>query len=60
MGKQTESEKHDTDEEVPMEPLTPQSPGKPSDSVKKKPFSSAKTEESGRDSHRDSTLKVRR
>jgi len=41
MGKQTESEKNEADEEVPMEPLTPQPPAKPSDSVKKKPFSSA-------------------
>ncbi|MCC2679453.1 MAG: hypothetical protein K0R29_2029 [Pseudobdellovibrio sp.] len=40
MGKQTESEKNEADEEVPMEPLTPQAPSKPSDSVKKKPYSS--------------------
>ena len=40
MGKQTEPEKNEADEEVPMDPLTPQAPAKPSDSVKKKPFSS--------------------
>jgi len=47
MGKQTEPEKNESDEEVPMDPLTPQAPPNPSDSVKKKPFSKEKEKKQG-------------
>lgn len=53
MGKQTESEKNEADEEVPMEPLTPQAPSKTSDSVKKKPFSSVGSDKNQRASEFD-------
>lgn len=46
MGKQTEPQKNESDEEAPMDPLTPQAPPKPSDTVKKKPFTSKDKKES--------------